>query len=167
MWRSCGHTVPGFPGTGKLDAAREKFHSLARRTAAGLLPGLFAWNGREYRFIADMIGPSVVNHWVAPGNAMIWSMVTRVSAGGVRPLRWFARLPIQQAHKGRNRLSRPDCASWPLIIHAAYEVEIPTNVSSALRHFKFRVIATGMRPPVGAWDDHGNDVLSLIARRDR
>jgi Tfp pilus assembly protein PilF len=30
-------------------------------------PILFSWNGREYEFIADMIGPGVVGHWVAPG----------------------------------------------------------------------------------------------------
>jgi tetratricopeptide (TPR) repeat protein len=30
-------------------------------------PVLFAWNGHEYEFIADMIGPGVVGHWVAPG----------------------------------------------------------------------------------------------------
>src|SRR5256885_15604857 len=30
-------------------------------------PVLFSWNGREYEFIADMIGPGVVGHWVAPG----------------------------------------------------------------------------------------------------
>ena len=30
-------------------------------------PILFSWNGKEYEFIADMIGPGVVGHWVAPG----------------------------------------------------------------------------------------------------
>ena len=30
-------------------------------------PVLFAWNGHEYEFIADMIGAGVVGHWVAPG----------------------------------------------------------------------------------------------------
>ncbi|HYU23128.1 MAG TPA: FG-GAP-like repeat-containing protein, partial [Candidatus Dormibacteraeota bacterium] len=30
-------------------------------------PVLFSWNGHEYEFIADMIGPGVVGHWVAPG----------------------------------------------------------------------------------------------------
>src|SRR5205823_4145473 len=30
-------------------------------------PVLFSWNGHEYEFIADMIGPGVVGHWIAPG----------------------------------------------------------------------------------------------------
>ena len=30
-------------------------------------PILFSWNGKEYEFIADMIGPGVVGHWIAPG----------------------------------------------------------------------------------------------------
>src|SRR5216110_1098032 len=30
-------------------------------------PVLFSWNGKAYEFIADMIGPGVVGHWVAPG----------------------------------------------------------------------------------------------------
>src|SRR5262249_6344199 len=30
-------------------------------------PILCSWNGKEYEFIADMIGPGVVGHWIAPG----------------------------------------------------------------------------------------------------
>jgi len=33
-------------------------------------PVLFAWNGHEYEFIADMIGPGVVGTGSRPANAM-------------------------------------------------------------------------------------------------
>ncbi len=30
-------------------------------------PTLFAWNGKRYQFVADMLGAGVVGHWVGPG----------------------------------------------------------------------------------------------------
>jgi hypothetical protein len=30
-------------------------------------PTLFAWNGRDYKLVADVLGAGVLGHWVAPG----------------------------------------------------------------------------------------------------
>jgi len=51
---------------------------------------------------------------------------------------------------------------------ASYEVFPNERFVSNPPFPEFRVIASqNAQPPLGAWDDHGNDVLSLISRRDR
>jgi len=43
----------------EINLAARKVQSIGRtRPAREFLPGLFSWNGREYEFIADMIGPA-------------------------------------------------------------------------------------------------------------
>ncbi len=52
----------------EINLAAKKVQSIAELDRRGSsCPILFSWNGREYEFIADMIGPGVVGHWVAPG----------------------------------------------------------------------------------------------------
>jgi hypothetical protein len=51
---------------------------------------------------------------------------------------------------------------------AAYEVFPNERFVSAPPFPEFRVIASrDARAPLAAWDDHGNDVLALISKRDR
>jgi hypothetical protein len=51
---------------------------------------------------------------------------------------------------------------------AAYQVYPNERFVSAPPFPEFRVIASrDAHAPLGAWDDHGNDVLPLIAKRDR
>src|SRR5713226_7072112 len=50
----------------EINLAAKKTQSIAELDRRGSsCPILFSWNGREYEFIADMIGPGVVGHWVA------------------------------------------------------------------------------------------------------
>src|SRR5262249_36174679 len=52
----------------EINLSAKKTHTIAELDRRGSsCPVLFAWNGREFEFIADMIGPGVVGHWVAPG----------------------------------------------------------------------------------------------------
>src|SRR4029077_19499923 len=52
----------------EINLAAKKDQSIGELDRRGSsCPVLFSWNGREYEFIADMIGPGVVGHWVAPG----------------------------------------------------------------------------------------------------
>src|SRR5207249_1259423 len=47
----------------EINLAAKKVHSIAELDRRGSsCPVLFSWNGREYEFIADMIGPGVVGH---------------------------------------------------------------------------------------------------------
>jgi Tfp pilus assembly protein PilF len=52
----------------EINLAAKKVQTIAELDRRGSsCPILFSWNGQEYEFIADMIGPGVVGHWIAPG----------------------------------------------------------------------------------------------------
>ncbi len=131
-------------------------------------PILFAWNGKEYEFIADMIGPGVVGHWVAPGERDVpdpteYLKVPGRSAqvrGGMLSFRFLE--PMEETvYLDQVRLLAIDHP-------ASYDV-FPNERFAASPPFpEFGVVPSrSWRPPVGAWDEKGHDVLPLLAKRDR
>ncbi len=131
-------------------------------------PVLFSWNGREYEFIADMIGPGVVGHWVAPGERDVPDPdeYLKVSASSVRPRNGLLSFRFMEPMEETVYL---DQVRLLAIDHpAAYDVYPNERFVSAPPFPEFRVIASrNAHAPAGAWDDRGNDVLALIAQRDR
>jgi hypothetical protein len=129
---------------------------------------LFSWNGREYEFIADMIGPGVVGHWVAPGERDVPDPTEylKVSARSVRPRNGLLSFRFMEPMEETVYL---DQVRLLAIDHpASYDVFPNERFASNPPFPEFRVIASqNARPPAGAWDDRGNDVLPLIAKRDR
>jgi hypothetical protein len=153
----------------EINLAAKKVQSVLELDRRGSsCPVLFSWNGREYEFIADMIGPGVVGHWVAPGER------------DVPDPDEYLKIPARSM-KARNgllsfRFMEPmeetvylDQVRLLAIDHpAAYEVFPNERFASTPPFPEFRVIASrDAHPPIGAWDDRGNDVLSLISTRDR
>ena len=56
----------------EINLAADKTQSIAELDRRGSsCPVLFSWNGKEYEFIADMIGPGVVGHWVGPASTAL------------------------------------------------------------------------------------------------
>jgi len=141
-------------------------------------PVLFSWNGREYEFIADMIGPGVVGHWVAPGERDVPDPTEylKVSARSVKPRNGLLSFRFMEPMEETVYL---DQVRLLAIDHpASYDVFPNERFASNPPFPEFRVIATeksatenadtqNAHPPLGAWDDHGNDVLPLIAKHDR
>ena len=131
-------------------------------------PILFSWNGREYEFIADMIGPGVVGHWIAPGKRDVpdpdeYLKVSTRSVKARNGLLSFRFLePMEETvYLDQVRLLAIDHPS-------AYEVFPNERFVSAPPFPEFRVVASqNAHTPVGAWDDHGHDMLSLIQKTDR
>jgi Flp pilus assembly protein TadD len=151
----------------KLDGRKsQQVSELDRRGSS--CPILFSWNGKEYEFIADMIGPGVVGHWVAPGERDVPDPTE------------YLKVPAKSAQLRDGMLSfrflEPmeetvylDQVKLLAIDHpASYDV-YPNERFAATPPFpEFAVVPTEHpHPPAGAWDDRGNDVLSLLARRDR
>ena len=131
-------------------------------------PILFSWNGKEYEFIADMIGPGVVGHWVAPGER------------DVPDPDEYLKVPAKSAREKNGRLSfrfmEPMEETVYLDQVRLVSVDHPSNVEvnpnerfvSAPPFPEFRVIATeNAKVPAGAWDDKGKNILPLLAKRDR
>jgi len=153
----------------EINLAAKKVHSIAELDRRGSsCPILFSWNGREYEFIADMIGPGVVGHWVAPGERDVPDPdeYLKVAAHSVKPRNGLLSFRFMEPMEETVYL---DQVRLLAIDHpAAYEVFPNERFASAPPFPEFRVIATrDAHVPIGAWDDKGKDVLPLISKRDR
>jgi Tfp pilus assembly protein PilF len=153
----------------EINLAAKKIQSIGELDRRGSsCPILFSWNGREYEFIADMIGPGVVGHWVAPGERDVPDPdeYLKVAARSLKPRNGMLSFRFLEPMEETVYL---DQVRLLAIDHpAVYEVFPNERFVSAPPFPEFRVIASrGARAPLGAWDDHGNDVLPLISKRDR
>jgi tetratricopeptide (TPR) repeat protein len=131
-------------------------------------PVLFAWNGREYAFIADMIGSGVVGHWVGPGERDVADSdeYVKVSGSVVRAREGMLSFRFLEPMEETVYLDQVRL----LAVDHPGDVEVFPNERfvSAPPFPEFRVIASrGARPPAGAWDDAGRDVLPLLTKGDR
>ncbi|MGB9435847.1 MAG: FG-GAP-like repeat-containing protein [Candidatus Acidiferrum sp.] len=144
----------------------QKIGELDRRGSS--CPILFSWNGKEYEFIADMIGPGVVGHWIAPGERDVPDPdeYLKVPAQSVRAKNGLLSFRFMEPMEETVYL---DQVRLVAIDHPSrIEVNPNERFASNPPFPEFRVIATeNARVPVGAWDDHGHDVLPLLAKRDR
>jgi len=153
----------------EVNLAANKQHSIGELDRRGSsCPVLFAWNGHEYEFIADMIGPGVVGHWIAPGERDVPDPdeYLKVKARSLRPRDGLLSLRFMEPMEETVYL---DQVRLLAIDHpATFDVYPNERFVSAPPFPEFRVISSrDAHPPVGAWDDRGNDVLPLIAKRDR
>ena len=153
----------------EVNLAAKKSHVIAEIDRRGSsCPVLFSWNGREYEFIADMLGPGVVGHWIAPGERDVPDPdeYLKVDAHSVRPLNGMLSFRFMEPMEETVYL---DQLRLLAIDHpAGYEVFPNERFVSAPPFPEFRVIASrDAHPPAGAWDDHGTDILPLISQRDR
>jgi tetratricopeptide (TPR) repeat protein len=131
-------------------------------------PVLFSWNGREYEFIADMIGPGVVGHWVAPGERDVPDSdeYLKVAAKSVQEKDGLLSFRFMEPMEETVYLDKVKLLA---IDHPA-NVEVNPNerFASAPPFPEFQIVTTqNSRIPAGAWDDWGRNVLPLLAKRDR
>ncbi len=155
----------------EINLAAKKVQNIAELDRRGSsCPVLFSWNGREYEFIADMIGPGVVGHWVAPGERDVPDPdeYLKVAARSVQPRNGLLRFRFMEPMEETVYLDKVRLLA---IDHpAAYDVYPNERFVSAPPFPEFRVVASDRQDshaPAGAWDDLGNDVLSLISKHDR
>jgi Tfp pilus assembly protein PilF len=131
-------------------------------------PIVFTWNGTRYEFITDGIGPGVVGHWVAPGerNVPDPDEYIKIDGGQLRPrngrlLVKFAEPMEEVIYLDQVRLFAVDhpegSAIYPHEYFAAIAPQPPAEV----------FVTKNARVPLGAWDERGRDVLSLIRERDQ
>jgi len=153
----------------EIDLAGGKTQEIAELDRRGSsCPILFSWNGKEYEFIADMIGPGVVGHWVAPEERDVPDPDEYLKVAGKSVREKNGRLSF--------RFMEPMEETVYLDQVRLLAVDHPSNVEvnpnerfvSAPPFPEFRVIATqDARVPAGAWDDLGKNVLPLLEKRDR
>jgi Flp pilus assembly protein TadD len=131
-------------------------------------PIVFVWNGKKFEFLADMIGPGIVGHWIAPNqrNTPDPEEYFKVSGsqveakGGVIQFRMVE--PMEE-------LDYLDQARLIAVDHPS-DVEVYPNARFITNppFPKFKVIASfEAHPPLGAWDDRGHNLLPSLVERDR
>jgi tetratricopeptide (TPR) repeat protein len=153
----------------EIDLAANKMQKIGELDRRGSsCPILFSWNGKEYEFIADMIGPGVVGHWIAPGERDVPDPdeYLKVSGKSVRAKDGLLSFRFMEPMEETVYL---DQVRLVAVDHpASIEVNPNERFVSNPPFPEFRVIATqDARVPAGAWDDQGRNVLSLLAKHDR
>src|SRR5260370_13873097 len=139
----------------RLDGGkRQGVAELDRRGSS--CPVLFSWNGHEYEFIADMIGPGVVGDWVAPGERDVPDPdeYLKVNARSVRARNGLLSFRFMEPMEETVYL---DQVRLLAIDHpAAYDVYPNERFVSAPPFPEFRVIASrDAHPPAVPCDHHG------------
>ncbi len=150
-------------------------------------PTLFVWDGKHYELVADILGAGVVGHWVGPNQRNIprpteW---VKIDANLIKEL--------QKPHsvaKDATRMGHPSNQEGGVLSFRLMEpmeevvyldqvrllaVDHPSGVEVYPNEYfasnppypPFKVITSrDAKPPAGAWDDRGHDVLpDLLAHR--
>ncbi len=130
-------------------------------------PTLFSWDGTHYELVGDMLGAGVVGHWVGPDQRDI-----------PRPTEYI-KVPRDSLREKDGKLSfrfmEPleeavylDQVKLLSVDHPG-PVEVFPNeyFASSPPYPPFKVVYShDARPPAGAWDEHGHNVLpDLLAHR--
>ncbi len=132
-------------------------------------PTLFVWDGERYELVADMLGAGVVGHWIEPGQRDIPRPVEyiKIDRDAIREkngkLSFRFMEPLEEAvYLDQVRVLAVD--------HPA-DLEVYPNeyFASNPPYPQFKVVVSkskDARPPAGAWDEHGHNVLpDLLAHR--
>src|ERR1700722_6028514 len=162
---------------------QQNFLEIDRRGSS--CPTLFVWNGERYEFVADMLGAGVVGHWVGPGQRDIPRPVEFIKisgSGGRTQTPDFGkngsakvRSPKSDAGLLSFRFMEPleeavylDQVRLLAVDHPA-DLDVYPNeyFASNPPYPAFKVVVSrDARPPAGARDEHGHDVLpDLLAHR--
>ena len=145
-------------------------------------PTLFAWDGHEYKLVGDMLGAGVVGHWIAAGkpaeeNGPTGKMVERNIARPTEAIKIDRASLREKDGKLSFRFMEPleesvylDQAKLLAVDHPA-DLDVYPNeyFASNPPYPPFKVVLSNKndaRPPAGAWDEHGHNVLpDLLAHR--
>src|SRR6184192_3485531 len=161
----------------EIEVAGNKEHSFLEMDRRGSsCPTLFAWDGEKYQLVADMLGDGVVGHWVGPGQRNI-----------PRPTE-YVKIDRNMLHEkddshfsqNRGEVGHPvfslrfmepleevvylDKVGLLAVDHPADFDVFPNEYFASNPPFpEFKLVfSRDARPPAGAWDEHGHDVLPDI-----
>ena len=131
-------------------------------------PIVFVWNGERFEFLADMIGPGILGHWIGPNqrNTPDPDEYFKVAGSQVQPRDGKISFRMLEPMEELDYL---DQARLIAVDHPA-DVEVyPNEYFASNPPFpEFKVIASrDAHPPAGAWDDKSGDILPLLLERDR
>ncbi len=143
----------------EVPANREQAYTEIDRRGSSC-PTLFAWDGERYQLVADILGAGVVGHWVGPGQRNIPrpTEYVKVDRNAIREkdgrLSFRLMEPMEEVvYLDQVRLLAVDHPSGVEVYPNEYFASNPPYPA-------FKIITSrDARPPAGAWDEHGHDVL--------
>jgi tetratricopeptide (TPR) repeat protein len=130
-------------------------------------PVLFAWDGKKYLFVTDVIGAGVVGHWISPTARNIpdpeeW---IKVSGSQLKPHNGYLSLRFGEPMEEVNfidqlRLVAIDHPAGTEVYPNARFLEAPPFPTDRV------IVASAAHPVAAAWDSRGEDVRGLLHDRD-
>jgi tetratricopeptide (TPR) repeat protein len=145
---------------------KETITELDRRGSS--CPIVFVWNGQKFEFLADMIGPGIVGHWIAPHqrNTPDPEEYLKVAGSEVRAENGIVEFRMLEPMEELDYLdqTRLIAVDHPSDVEVYPNERFLTNPPFP----RFKVIASfEAHPPLGAWDDRGHNLLPVLLERDR
>jgi len=152
----------------EIEVTADREHSYTELDRRGSsCPTLFVWDGHHYTLVGDMLGAGVVGHWIGPAQRNI-----------PRPTEYI-KVDRQTLREKNGKLSFRFMEPLEEVVYldqvrlfavdhpATFDVYPNEYFASSPPYPAFKVIASrNPRPPAGARDDRGHDVLpDLLARR--
>ena len=149
----------------KLPRGELALKELDRRGSS--CPTLFAWDGKQYRFVSDVIGAAVVGHWVSPTstNQNDPDEWIKVDGDMLRARNGLLSLRFGEPMEEVNYI---DQLRLVAVDHPAGTEVYPDERFLSERPFASgkTVAVSDARPVAGAWDDKGRDVRGLLSDKD-
>jgi tetratricopeptide (TPR) repeat protein len=130
-------------------------------------PYLFTWNGSRFEFVTDFMGGSEMGAWLGPGT---WNQpdadeYVRITSSQLQPRDGRYELRVT------NELEEALFVDRLQLVAVDHPEAVDVFPNEGLRsppHPPLSLKTTsGARPPVGAVDEHGHDVLAAISAIDR
>ena len=130
-------------------------------------PVLFAWDGHRYKFVTDVIGAAVVGHWFTPTRRNTPNPGEWVKIDGVNLALVAGKISVRFMEP-MEEVNYIDQLRMVAVDHPEdVEVNPDERFLDDPPFASGRVVASKeTRPPVGAWDGEGRDVLDKLTRRD-
>ena len=130
-------------------------------------PVLFAWDGKKYRLITDVIGAGVVGHWFTPQRRNIPNPSEWIKVDGLQVVPVNGKLSLRFMEP-MEEVSYIDQLRLVAVDHPEnVEVNPDERFLDDPPFASGRVVASAdAHLPVGAWDGEGRDVLAEISKSD-
>jgi tetratricopeptide (TPR) repeat protein len=130
-------------------------------------PTLFAWDGSKFGFISDVIGAGVMGHWTSPVERNTPDPDEWIKVDGTRLKANHGRLSLRFGEP-MEEVNFIDQVRLVAVDHPEGTDVFPNErFLSETPFVEAKTIVTQTaHAPAGAWDDHGNDVLSLLRTVD-
>ena len=130
-------------------------------------PVLFVWNGHRYQFVNDMIGAGVVGHWFTPARRNTPNPEEWVKIDGAD----VALVDGKISTRFMEPMEEVNYIDQLRLIAVDHPADVTVNPDERFLDdppfASGRVVASkDARPPVGAWDGEGRDVLGQLRQID-